>query len=210
MQQTTIRVGAPVEDDGEMDLAHILDVPAIQSLMDDFFSLTQIGVAILDIKGTVLVATGWQDICTQFHRVHPETARHCLESDTRLSKGVEPGTFKLYRCKNQMWDMATPIIVGGQHVGNLFLGQFFFSDEEPDYPLFRAQARKYGFDENEYAAALRKIRPDIPVILASGYDEASVMTGEHAEWPQVFMGKPYSLEDLGQAIGRVIDSESGI
>jgi len=33
--------------------------------------------------------------------------------------------------------------------------------------------------------ALRKIRPDIRVILASGYDEASVMSGDHPEWPQV-------------------------
>jgi len=108
------------KDDPEMDLAHILDVPAIQSLMDDFFRLTRIGVAILDIKGTVLVAPGWQDICTQFHRVHPETARYCLESDTLLSRGLEPGTFKIYRCKNHMWDMATPIIMGGKHLGNLF------------------------------------------------------------------------------------------
>ncbi|MFO7601427.1 MAG: response regulator [Candidatus Desulfacyla sp.] len=49
-------------------------------------------------------------------------------------------------------------------------------------------------------AALRQIRPDIPVILASGYDEAGVMSGDHAEQPQVFLGKPYSLEDLREAI----------
>ncbi|MDZ7696339.1 MAG: PocR ligand-binding domain-containing protein [Deltaproteobacteria bacterium] len=144
-------------DESEMELSHILDIPAIQSLMDDFFSLTQIGVAIIDIKGTVLVATGWQDICTKFHRVHPETARHCVESDTLLSRGVEPGTFKLYRCKNQMWDMATPIIIGGKHLGNLFLGQFFFADEEPDRALFRDQARTYGFDEKVYLAALERV-----------------------------------------------------
>jgi len=58
--------------------------------------------------------------------------------------------------------------------------------------------------------ALRKIRPDVPVILASGYDEASVMSGDHPEWPQMFLGKPYSLEDLREAIEKVqkaIDSE---
>ncbi|HEJ84268.1 MAG TPA: PAS domain-containing sensor histidine kinase, partial [Desulfobacteraceae bacterium] len=55
--------------------------------------------------------------------------------------------------------------------------------------------------------ALRKIEPDIPVILASGYDEASVMSGEHAEWPQAFLGKPYSLEDLRTAIRNVLRLE---
>jgi len=145
------------DETGPLILSDIIDVPAIQSMMDDFFALTNIGVAVLDIHGKVLVATGWQDICTKFHRVHPETSRHCVESDTLLSKGVKPGTFKIYQCKNHMWDMATPIIVGGQHVGNLFLGQFLFADEQPDYALFREQARKYGFDETEYLSALERV-----------------------------------------------------
>ena len=29
-----------------------------------------------------------------------------------------------------MWDIVTPIVVAGKHVGNLFLGQFFFGEEE--------------------------------------------------------------------------------
>ncbi|MDZ7699957.1 MAG: response regulator [Deltaproteobacteria bacterium] len=52
-------------------------------------------------------------------------------------------------------------------------------------------------------AALRKIDPNAPIILASGYDEASVMSGDHADQPQVFLGKPYSIENLHQAIGKV-------
>ncbi len=56
-----------------------------------------------------------------------------------------------------MWDIATPIMVGGQHVGNIFSGQFFFEDEPLDYELFRSQARKYGFNEEEYIAALEKV-----------------------------------------------------
>ena len=56
-----------------------------------------------------------------------------------------------------MWDIATPIIVGGQHVGNIFLGQFFFEGESLDYEFFRSQARQYGFNEEEYIAALEKV-----------------------------------------------------
>ena len=74
-----------------------------------------------------------------------------------LSVGIPPGEFKLFRCKNNMWDMATPIIVGGHHVGNIFSGQFFFDDEPLDYEFFRSQARKYGFNEEEYIAALEKV-----------------------------------------------------
>ena len=56
-----------------------------------------------------------------------------------------------------MWDLVTPIMVGDQHVGYVFAGQFFFEDETVDYELFRSQARKYGFNEEEYIAALEKV-----------------------------------------------------
>ena len=150
----------PAEDTpsaGELVLADILDVPAVQSLMDDFYALTHIGVGIIDLHGNVLVGTGWQDICTRFHRADPEACRSCQESDLELSRGIEPGTFRLYRRKFNMWDMATPIVVGDCHLGNIYLGQFLFDDETPDLEIFRAQARRFGFDEAEYLAALERV-----------------------------------------------------
>ncbi|MDR7665309.1 PAS domain-containing protein [Methanosarcina sp. Z-7115] len=140
-----------------LELADIVDAQAIQSLVDDFYKLAHIPMSLDDLKGNVLVGAGWQDICTRFHRVHPEACKHCVESDTKLAMGVSPGEFKLYRCKNNMWDIATPIMVGGRHVGNIFSGQFFFEGEPLGYELFRSQARKYGFNEEEYIAALEKV-----------------------------------------------------
>ena len=43
------------------DIAKFIDFPQLQSLMDDFYKLTKIGIAIIDLKGKILVATGWQD-----------------------------------------------------------------------------------------------------------------------------------------------------
>ncbi|HEX2769197.1 MAG TPA: MASE1 domain-containing protein [Geobacteraceae bacterium] len=56
----------------------------------------------------------------------------------------------------------------------------------------------------ETLAALRKITPGIPVILASGCDESQVMTGDHTEWPQAFLGKPYQIDGLRDALGRTL------
>jgi PAS domain S-box-containing protein len=125
--------------------------------MDDFYPLTQVPVAIVDLKGRVLVGAGWQDICTRFHRVHAAACRHCIESDLELSAGLAAGEHRLYKCKNNLWDMSTPIFVAGQHVGNIFTGQFFFEGETADRELFRAQAQTYGFDENAYLAALDRV-----------------------------------------------------
>jgi light-regulated signal transduction histidine kinase (bacteriophytochrome) len=48
-------------------------------------------------------------------------------------------------------------MLGEQQVGNLFSGQFFFTDETVDREMFRAQAQKYGFDEQEYLATLDRV-----------------------------------------------------
>lgn len=147
----------PEGDIGTLELADIIDCEMLQSMLDDFYKVTGILGAVLDTSGNVLVAVGWQDICTKFHRCHPESLKNCIESDTALTNGVPAGTFKQYRCKNNMWDMVTPLEVGGKHVGNIFIGQFFYEDETPDVELFRQQARRFGYDEAEYLAALDRV-----------------------------------------------------
>lgn len=141
----------------EQDVIDILDTPTIQKLMEEFYQVTHIGIAILDLKGNVLVATGWQDICTQYHRVHPQTVLNCRESDLYLAQNMKDGEYVLYKCKNHMWDIVTPVSVGGHHFANLYLGQFFFEDEEIDEALFAAQAERYGFDRQAYLEALRRV-----------------------------------------------------
>jgi PAS domain S-box-containing protein len=150
-------IPSPSREMANLELTRIVDIQVIQSLMDDFYKLAHIPMGLNDLKGNVLVGVGWQDICTRFHRVHPETCKHCVESDIKLSNDVPPGEFKLQKCKNNMWDVATPIMVEGQQVGSIFIGQFFFENEPLDYELFRSQARKYSFNEEEYIAALKKV-----------------------------------------------------
>ena len=42
-------------------------------------------------------------------------------------------------------------------MGNLYLGQFSFEDEVPDIEVFEAQAQQYGFNKDEYLAALNMV-----------------------------------------------------
>lgn len=138
-------------------LDQILDIPAIQSILEDLTSLTGIGTALLDLEGNVLVATGWAELCTRFHRVHPETSQNCIESDLYLAGHVESGKFVLYKCRNGLWDVVTPLYISGKHMGNIYSGQFFFDDDQLDLHYFRQQARRFGFDEEAYMAALEKV-----------------------------------------------------
>ncbi|MEI7649860.1 MAG: PAS domain S-box protein, partial [Methanomicrobiales archaeon] len=148
---------SPDVDLDEQDLANIIDTALIQSLMDDFFAVTGMPIGIVDLKGNVLVKTGWQDICNKFHRVHPETLKNCIESNLILSSGVPKGESRAYRCRNNMWDIVTPIFIGDKHIGNLFCGQFFYDDEVKNPQVFIDQAEKYGFDKDKYLAALNSV-----------------------------------------------------
>ena len=56
----------------------------------------------------------------------------------------------------------------------------------------------------ETLAALRKIKPDLPVILSSGYDETHAMEGDYRELPQAFLQKPYTRDGLKSLLNRVI------
>jgi len=68
-----------------MELSEIVDIDALRGLCESFTAFNMVGTALLDLDGNVLIATGWQDICTFFHRVNPVTACRCRESDTIIA-----------------------------------------------------------------------------------------------------------------------------
>ena len=138
-------------------LGSIINIEALQSIMDDFYQLTGMVTAILDMNGRVIEATGWQDICTKFHRIHPKTAQNCTESDLYLAKHIKPGEYIDYQCKNGLWDVVTPLYIGKRHVGNIYTGQFFYDDDVVDEKRFIQQAERYGFDKDAYMDAFHRI-----------------------------------------------------
>ena len=137
-------------------LSELVNVDELQSLCEIFTKLTGFVTAILDMEGNVLIATGWQELCTEFHRKNPETAAACRESDTLLAELPSPGArYRVYRCNNGLVDVSVPISVDNLQIGRLYTGQFLFAT--PDVDFFHRQAAEYGFDETSYLEALKKV-----------------------------------------------------
>lgn len=137
-------------------LQDFIDSERINVLLDLFHKTTGFLTAILDLEGNVLSKSGWREICTDFHRVNSKTCEKCIVSDTILSKQMAEGEkYHAYECLNGLVDVAVPIIIDGEHLGNLFTGQFLF--KEPDLDFFRNQAKQYGFNEETYMNALKKV-----------------------------------------------------
>ena len=139
-----------------MEFSELVNISKLRELCESFTAITGAVTAILDLKGNILTASGWQDICTRFHRVQPATAHRCRVSDTALARQLVNGAhYNVYKCRNGLVDVAVPIIVGGEHVANFFTGQFLF--EPPDKEDFLRQAEECGFDKDSYMEALNRV-----------------------------------------------------
>lgn len=137
-------------------LLDIIDFEKVDILLEGFNKSTGFVTAILDLEGNVLSKSGWRQICTEFHRIHPETSKKCTISDTVLAGKLADGEkYHFYQCLNGLIDVAVPIVIKNEHIANLFSGQFFF--EDPDNSFFKKQAEKYGFNEKIYLKALGKV-----------------------------------------------------
>ncbi|MBF0620460.1 MAG: PocR ligand-binding domain-containing protein [Magnetococcales bacterium] len=143
-----------------LSFADLINLDKVQSLIESSNKITGAPIGILDLDGNILVGAGWQRLCMQFHRVHPETCSRCQQSDHYILERVHAAPDKGYvanHCGNGLWDVGIPIVVSDTHVATCFLGQFFYEDEQPDQAFFVEQAEQFGFDEQDYLAALDKV-----------------------------------------------------
>src|SRR5665647_2454784 len=137
------------------DLKEILEIEKLSRLLERFYNVTGLSNFIVDLKGNILHEVGWQSICMEFHIKHKTSSERCLRSDTILANRLKKkGKYSVYICQNGLVDAATPIIIDGVHVANLFIGQFFF--ETPNKDFFIKQAEELGFDKGKYMKALEE------------------------------------------------------
>lgn len=140
----------------EYTLETLINIPLLQNLQEKLNVIYSFPSAIIDNNGKVLTAVAWQDICTKFHRIHPECEKECIKSDRYILDHLhEANPAVSYQCPHGLIDNATPIIIEGNHLGNFFTGQFFL--EQPDLEFFKKQAQTYGFDERAYLEAVAKV-----------------------------------------------------
>jgi len=145
--------------------SEIVDLDRMQGILENLCGTTGIPGVLVDSEGRVLASVQWRNICSCFHRIHPDSAERCrkseeyLQSKLRQEGPLPPSGFFEYRCEFGMVDLARPILVQGRHLASLLLGQFFYAP--PDEGFFLEQARHYDYDEDRYLEALRQV-PVLP------------------------------------------------
>jgi len=135
------------------NIRKILGIEKLSRILEALYLATGLANAIVDLDGNILHGVGWKSICTEFHRKQKVSSERCLKSDTVLANQLKKNEkYVIYMCQNGLVDAATPIVIGGKHIANLFIGQLFF--EKPDINYFIKQADDIGFDKEKYMKAL--------------------------------------------------------
>jgi len=134
----------------------LVDLNAIKDMLTKLYNITGIPLSIVDNKGEILLVTYQQDVCRLFHKATPASNEDCVKSDSYVAKRfTESKDILIYTCPRGLTECAIPVVIEGEHIANIFMGQFFM--EKPDINYFRMQAEKFGFDEAVYIEAVKRV-----------------------------------------------------
>ena len=141
-----------VGNNKKYNFSDLVDIVEFEELLKSFYKATGIPNALVGANGEIIFQTGWIDACALFHRANNESSSQCKESNDALIQCVSHGKVTRALCKNGLYDYATPIIIEGEVLATLFLGQVL--NEAPNMEFFKKQAQKFNYDEVKYLEAI--------------------------------------------------------
>lgn len=144
-------------DLNNITLLDVIDRHTLQGIQDAFAAATGMAAIATDKNGPVTEGSNFTDFCMNLTRKSRTGADRCNQCDLRGGEEASrTGKPAVYYCNSGLMDFAAPVIVNGQHIGNLIGGQVL--PEEPDEAKFRRIADELGIDQDEYIAALKKVK----------------------------------------------------
>ena len=107
--------------DGKYSIKDLVDIEKLRPILEKFSKATGFTIGFLSYPALeILIATGWRDICTKFHRACPASACHCKASNVQLIGNLTKSReMNIQACDNGMYDGATPIIIRGKLIAYL-------------------------------------------------------------------------------------------
>ncbi len=191
----------------------------MDKLFDPFFStkFTGRGLGLPVVLGivrahgvliTVENRIGGGSVFSVFFPLSAQTAPPRIEHVAEIPQVFTGGIVLVVEDEEEVRKMAARMLI------NLGLTVFQAKDGVEAVEIFRQHKDEISciltdltmprMDGWETIDALRAVKPDLPVILASGYDEFTAMEGDHPNQPDVFLNKPYGVRILKDAIGKAM------
>lgn len=133
----------------------LVDIAAFERLMESFYKATGIPNGLVAEDGELLSQVGWTNACALFHRANAHTNQQCIESNISLMESLHEGEIACAKCKNGLIDYATPVVIEGQRLATLFLGQVL--NESPDMNFFANRSEEFQYDHAKYMEAIAEV-----------------------------------------------------
>ena len=143
--------------DRRYSITELVDIDRLRRVFEEFSKATGFTTGFVSYpEQELLIATGWRDICTKFHRACPASAECCKESNLYLTACLKDlKELNIKPCGNGLVDGATPVVIRGVHLASLATGQVLLN--KPDLEFFKGLAKKYGYNTEGYLEALSKV-----------------------------------------------------
>ena len=88
--------------DGKYSIQDLVDLAQLRSIFEKFTQSTGFTIGFLDHPAlNILIATGWRDICTKFHRICPTSLKNCMKSNKKLLSRIKKTWATRYRSMRQ-------------------------------------------------------------------------------------------------------------
>ncbi|MCP4148676.1 MAG: PAS domain S-box protein, partial [bacterium] len=162
--------------EGKYTFRDLVDIERLQKMFDGFSGATRFTAELFSYpQKELLISTGRNYLRDKFHRAFPISEAFCKQTKQILYKHIEKQEERIvHLCKNGLVEGATPIIVNGAHVGDIFTGRVLF--RKPDIEFYRKQAVEIGYDLNAY---LKEIT-DVPVLSEEEFKKTMYFLAEMA------------------------------
>ena len=142
---------------GKYSFEDLINLDELKEIMQNFSQLTGVSITLTTHPHQkLLLNIGQKEVCSKFHRQHKDSEAKCVESNFELTKNFKKvQEFNIHHCKNGIISGATPIIIDGVHMANLFTGQVFIKN--PNENKFIKQAQQYQYDTESYLKAIKEV-----------------------------------------------------
>jgi hypothetical protein len=68
--------------DGKYSIKDLIDIQHLRGVLEKFSNATGFTTGLISYpEQEPILSTGWRDICTKYHRVLPESEKHCKKSN---------------------------------------------------------------------------------------------------------------------------------
>ncbi len=145
-------------ESNELRLTDLLDENTLQEIQDRFAAVTQVAVNIRDKAGRRITRPSGSSVFCRLMARSDVARRACRESFlSALRNAGTEGKPVAYTCHAGMMQYAAPVIVDGQHLATIIMGDL--PPQKPNPQQIAEMADRYKIDRDALTQSLARVQP---------------------------------------------------